>query len=111
MPTSTISVTTDQNGAFSRRETFNPPGPFGVTVELKATLLTPSDTTVSGTVDVDATDGKPQNQEKKFDLTVGKQVSLGRWKLDGGENLVVVSGKTSPARPNTSVEIEIDASL
>ena len=39
MPTKTITVMTDEKGAYQRVDQFNPPGWFDLTVELKATLL------------------------------------------------------------------------
>lgn len=111
MPTTTIRVMTDANGALSRTETFNPPGPFPLTVRIRARLLSPADTTVTGTLDIDAVDGSPQNPAQSFTLPPGQQVSVGEWRLDGGDNRVMVSGQTSPPRPNTEVEIELDATL
>jgi|SRR6266545_903738 len=110
MPTITkiIKGTTDANGSYSRTEVFDAPTPFPLQVQLKARLLSPADTTVSGSVDSDALDGNPQNAAKEFTITTGQQVSLGSWKLDGGDNLLVVSGSTSPIRANADVEIELE---
>lgn len=110
--TKTITVTTDDNGAYSRTEVFNPPGPFGITVkDLKAKLLSPADTTITGTIDVDAADGNPQNQAQDFTISTGEQISLGEWKLDGGDNVLVASGQTSPVRANTAVQLEIQGTI
>lgn len=109
--TRTIKVRTDANGSYSRREIFDAPTPFPFTIELKAKLLSPEDTIITGTLDCDAADGKPQNPSKDFTLPTGKQVSLGEWKLDGGDNILLVSGQTSPMRSDTEVQIELEATF
>jgi hypothetical protein len=115
MPTYTkpAKVTTDSNGAYHRQEIFNPPGPdfFTIRVSLKAKLVSPADTTVICTLDVDAVDGKPQNDAQEFTFSTGEQISLGTWKLDGGNNRIVVSGQTSPSRADTEVEFEFEISF
>lgn len=114
MPTITqiIEVTTDNSGAYSHTKVFNPPGPFGIKInDLKARLLLPADTTITGTIDVDASDGNPQNQAQDFTISTGGQVSLGTWKLDGENNVLVASGQTSPVRANTLVRLEVQGTI
>ena len=108
-----VKAGTDSNGAYHRQEIFNPPTPdfWPVSVSLKAKLLFPTDTTIICTLDVDATDGKPQNDMQEFSFSTGEQISLGTWRLDGGDNIIVVSGHTSPSRINTEVEIEFEISF
>jgi len=111
MPTITVEGNTDQNGDLQRTEIYNPPGPFDLRVRLAAKLLEPANTTVEGEVDIDAVDGSPSNQKKRFVLTTGQQIPLGSWRLDSRENIVVLTGKTTPQRPNTKLVVEIEASL
>lgn len=111
MPKVQIKVTADANGYFHRSETYNPPGPFPLTVDLAAGLVAPDATTASGTIDIDGSDGDPQNRAKEFVIRTGERFNLGAWKLDGGNNTVVVSGKTLPARANQELTFEIEASL
>jgi hypothetical protein len=49
--------------------------------------------------------------QKSIVLSTGEQISLGSWRLDGGDNVVVVSGRTSPVRSKTELEIELEANL
>ena len=111
MPTQIIRVKTDEEGAYKRVDHFNPPGWFDLTVELKATLLSPANTTITGAIDIDAEDGHPQNQSRNFTLKTDQQESLGKWHIDGGNNTLSVSGQTEPVRANTEIEIEVDFNL
>lgn len=105
----TLEIRTDENGYFSKTIPFNPPGPLGLTVHLSATLLSPFATGVWGDLDIDAVDGNPSNQNQRFVLWHSEQVQLGSWRLDGGDNLIVVRGKTRPTRANARLLLEIDA--
>lgn len=115
MPTITrkVKVTTDENGAYNRQDIFNPPTPdfWPVRLSLKAKLLSPVDTTIISTLDVDAVDGNPQNDAREFRFSTDEQISLGTWKLDGGDNIIIVSGQTLPPLANTEVEIEFEISF
>jgi hypothetical protein len=111
MPTMTVEIRTDENGYFSKTVPFNPPGPFGFTVSLTATLLSPFGTGVWGNLDIDARDGDPSNQQRPFVVWHSEAVQLGSWRLDGGDNIIVVSGKTKPRRANARLVLEIDAAL
>ena len=111
MPTQIIRVVTNEEGAYKRVDQFNPPGWFNLTVELKARLLSPAVTTITGTIDIDAEDGHPQNQSRNFTLSTDQQESLGKWHIDGGNNTLSVTGQTEPVRANTEIEIELDVNL
>jgi hypothetical protein len=111
MPKQIIRVKTDEEGAYKRVDQFNPPGWFDLKVELKATFLSPADTTITGTIDIDAEDGHPQNQSRDFTLTTNQQESLGEWHIDGGNNTLSVSGQTEPVQADTEIEIEVDINL
>jgi len=107
----TLTVKTDENGRFQQTQTYNPPGPFSITVQLEVELLSPTDTVVSGELDIDAVDGSPTNQSKKFLAEPGKRISLGSWTLDSRDNLIVVNGITVPVKANTDLAFEMRASL
>jgi hypothetical protein len=111
MPRITAEGNTDQNGELQKTEIYNPLGPFDLRVSLAAILLEPANTTVEGEVDIDAADGRPSNERKRFVLTTGQQTQLGSWRLDSRENIIVITGKTNPQRPNTKLVVEIIASL
>lgn len=109
MPKMTVEIRTDENGYFSKTVPFDPPGPFALTVRLTATLLSPFATGIWGSLDIDARDGAPSNQQRQFVAWHSEAVQLGPWRLDGGDNIIVVRGKTKPTRPNTRLLLEIDA--
>lgn len=111
MPRMTFEITTDENGYFSKTVPFNPPGPFALTVRLTATLLSPFATGLWGSLDIDASDGQPSNARRAFVLWHSEAVDLGAWRLDGGDNIIVVTGKTNPRRANARLLLEIDAEL
>lgn len=113
MPTinRTFKVKTNAAGTFETEQIVNPPGPFGFTVELKAKLTEPADTTISGKLDCDAADGKPRNDAKDFTVRAGETVDLGEWQLDGGDNLIRLAGSTDPMRADTELVIEITAGI
>jgi hypothetical protein len=106
-----FTVKTDAEGAFETEQIINPPGPFGFTVELKAKLAAPADTTISGKLDSDATDGKPRNDAKDFTVRTGETSDLGEWQLDGGDNMIRLAGRTEPVRADTELVIEITAGI
>lgn len=109
--TRTFKVTTDASGAFEATQTFNPPGPFGFTVELRAKLVAPADTTLSGELDCDAANGNTQNDAQNFSISSGETANLGKWRLSGGDNIIRIAGQTDPAQPDTEVEIEVAAEI
>lgn len=111
MPKMTVDANTDRNGELQQTVHFNPPGPFNLTVRLAAKLLEPANTTVEGELNIDAADGSPSNESKRFVVATGQQTQLGSWRLDSGDNIIVITGKTNPQRPNTKLVVEIDASL
>jgi hypothetical protein len=111
MPKLTVEIVTDENGYFSKTVPFDPPGPIGLTVRLSATLLAPFATGLWGSLDIDAKDGAPSNQQRPFVAWHSEAVQLGAWRLDAGANIIVVSGKTRPMRANTRLVLEIDATL
>jgi hypothetical protein len=111
MPKLTFEVRTDEHGYFSKTIPFNPPGPLGVTVQLSATLVSPFATGIWGSLDIDALDGAPSNKQRAFVLWHSETVQLGQWRLDGGDNVIVVNGKTKPRRPHARLVVVIDAAV
>ena len=111
MPKMTVEIRTDENGYFSKTIPFDPPGPFALTVRLTATLLSPFATGIWGSLDIDARDGAPSNQQRQFVVWHSEAAQLGPWRLDGGDNIIVVRGKTKPTRANARLVVEIDATV
>jgi len=111
MPTMKLRLTTDGNGYLHKTERYNPPGPFSLTISLAARLLRPAETRITGDLDIDSADGSPSNNRRGFVIRTGERIALGEWRLDGGDNVIVVRGRTHPARPDTELELELDASL
>jgi hypothetical protein len=109
MPKMEVEILTDENGYFSRTIRFNPPGPLGVTVHLSVTLLSPFATGIWGDLDIDAADGKPSNEKRAFMVWHSEKVELGSWRLDSGDNIIVVHGKTRPKRADAQLILQIDA--
>lgn len=111
MPTTTVrvQVPTDANGYFHKTEKFNPPGPFNLQIELRAALVGPPAARVEGQLDIDGADGSPSNQAKAFVISTGEKANLGTWKLAGGDNIVVVSGRTEPKLPHSMLIVDLEA--
>ena len=109
--TFTLTARTDANGYFAITETKDPPGPAWIekSVSLWVTLMQPPDTRVQGTLDIDATDGKPSNQEKNFTARSGKETSLGEWDVSLGETVVVVRGRTTPPARDATLQVRVRA--
>lgn len=103
-----LKITTDENGAYERTDKFNPPGPFNFTAEVKITLISPQETTLNASVDIDGANGEPQNQSRDFTLKTGEQVDLGEWHISGGNNVFSFSARTLPVRASTEIEIEVE---
>ncbi len=111
MPSFDLSLATDENGYFQHTTRFNPPGPFSFDVELSVTLKQPGETRAQGRLDIDPADGGRGNQARDFEVAAGDTASLGNWRLDGGDNVIVLSGRTEPARANSNLEVTVDARL
>lgn len=108
MPKMTVEIRTDENGYFSKTVPFTPPGSLAATVRLTLTLLSPYATGLWGSVAIDARDGEPSNERQTFVVWHSEAVQLGSWRLDGGDNIIVVTGKTKPARVHARLVLEID---
>lgn len=106
-----LEIPTDDNGYFKQTTVFDPPGPFPLRVNLTVTMTEPAATEVLAALDIDAEDGNPTNQEKQFVHATGDFVALGSWRLDGGRNIDVLRGRTTPSRPSTNLMVEIEATL
>ena len=106
-----LSARTDANGYFSVTWKEDPPGFAWIEkrVHIWMTLLEPPGTSVHGTLDIDATDGTPSNQEKNFTAQSGQETSLGQWDLSLGETIVVVRGRTIPPAIDTALRVEVKA--
>ena len=104
-----LETTTDENGYFNGTIPFDPPGPPGASVSLTVTLLSPFATAVWGKLDIDARGGPPSNQQRAFVLWHSETVQLGAWRFDDGAYIIVVTGKTRPARAHARLVLEIEA--
>jgi hypothetical protein len=62
-------------------------------------------------LDVDAVDGSPQNPAMPYTIAAGQEVALGSWRLDAGDNKLVISGVTFPIRANTQLSIEVKVTI
>jgi hypothetical protein len=111
MPKMTVEIRTDENGYFSKTIRYNAPGPIGMSVSLSGVLVSPVATGLWGDLDIDAADGAPSNAKRPFVAWHGEVVYFGSWVLDGGDNIIVVNGKTKPRRPYTRLVLEIDAAV
>ena len=111
MPKMTVEMSTDANGYFSKTVPYNPPGPFGLTISLTATLLSPFATGLWGSLDIEPRAGKPANHKRAFVAWHSQAVRLGSWHLDGGDNIIIVTGRTNPPRANAHLVVEIDAAV
>ena len=105
-----LETTTDENGYFSVTKTIDPPGFWlSVGVEIWAKLIEPASVVATGTLDIDATDGSPSNQEKKFRLESGKNTSLGHWRVSLDQNIVRVHGRILPKKANATLKVNVSA--
>ncbi len=111
MPMVTVALQTDANGYFSDRVHYSPPGPFALTVRLSAKLLSPFATGVWGDLDIEPEHGQRSNQRRRFRAWQSEEVSLGSWHLNGGGNVIVVSGLTRPRRAHARLVLEIEAAV
>jgi len=109
--TRTIKVKSGADGTFRTEEVINPPGFWNYSIKASATLLTPEDTTIVGRLDITAANGKTVNPPKDFHISTGETGDLGGWKLDGGDNSIIVEGKTEPPRANSEIEIEVTVKI
>jgi len=108
--TKTVDIPTDGNGYYHQSQTFAPPGPFGFTVDIFATLILPAAGQVQGTVELDAPSGTAP-QSKTFVAASGQKISLGSWHVPHGNNVLVISGQTVPAQPNVNITAQVEADL
>lgn len=106
MPKMTVEVRTDENGYFGKTVSFHPSGPAA---RISVTLLSPYATGVWGTLDIDTKLSDRANQQRAFVVWHSETVQLGSWRLESGENIIVVTGKTKPSRANARLLLEIEA--
>jgi hypothetical protein len=107
----TLRVKTGADGGFEAAQIFNPPGFWNYTIQASARLVSPAGTSVTGKIEITAANDSTGNQPRNFTISTGETEDLGSWELDGGDNTVRVTGKTSPARANEMLEIEVTAEV
>ena len=72
-----FATTTDRDGAFSITRKVDPPGFWiDLDIQISATLVEPAGIAAVGTLDIDAEDGTPSNEQRAFRLESGKKTSL-----------------------------------
>ena len=108
MPKTTVEIRTDENGYFSKTVLFDSLGSPGATACLTVTLLSPFATGVWGSVAIEARDGEPASGTRTFIVWHSETTQLDPWRLDGDENIIVLSGKTKPMRAHARLVLEID---
>jgi hypothetical protein len=99
MPKQTITITTDAAGKFQSANQIQD-AVWGMTVNLKAAIVSPVGANVSGSFSLGA------HPARDFSLASGQTADLGSWKVSHGTNAVVASGSTEPALPNTALTVE-----
>ena len=107
----TVQITSDGTGQFSKSETSKPPTLFDISVNIKATLVSPPNLSVDATYDINAQDGSGTNPPRQIQGNSGQVVDLGMWNLSHRGNVITVSGATVPPSANTVLTFQIDASL
>ena len=101
----TCSVTTDANGHFQAFTPVEASRMFSFHVDVRATLLQPAETAVSGTFAISPA------AAVQFHGSTNQAVDLGKWQVAKGPNTAVSTGSTNPARPNTELTVRFDAKL
>ena len=107
--TKNLQVRTDDHGFYHTTQSCRPPGLLSLSVDIFATLISPAGTGISGKVELDTAGGPPQS--KQFVATSGQKISLGTWHFSPGNDVLIVSGQTSPLSPNTDLTIAVEADL
>jgi hypothetical protein len=106
--TKTYTVHTDNNGYYHSTQNFSPPGPFGFSVDLYATITAPAGAHVACTVTLNNSSGA---QNKSFTADTGERIALGSWHITSGTDILVISGQTNPVLANADVTIDVEANL
>jgi hypothetical protein len=108
MPKMTVEIRTDENGYFSKTVPVDPPGSPQSAACLTVTLLSPFATALWGSAALEARDGTPASERRTFVAWHSETVQLEPWRLDGGENIIVLTGKTKPLRAHARLVLEIE---
>lgn len=110
--TKTFSVTTDENGNYKNSQSASVPLVPVKNLDVKARLLNGAGIRIDGSIDIDAVDGSPTNEPKRFTLLgEGDWFYVGKFRVDFGVQSyqLELSGTTTPATPNTELSIEVEA--
>jgi|GEM_PF-7023102 len=108
MPSLDYKLTTDANGDFKDKNLFDPLGWLHLDVTLTATSTPPEGGDTKVLLDiVQVTDGI-DSDTKSFEIPAGTEVPLGDWKIDAGDNVVVLRGRTEPPLAGTVLMIHVE---
>jgi hypothetical protein len=105
----TVELSTDEHGYFSSTVPVQTQDATGVTLRLSATLLAPFATGMWATMRIDRPDAPPSIDARAFVLWHSEVAQLGAWRLDGGDHLIIISGKTRPTRTRARLLVELGA--
>jgi hypothetical protein len=100
----TCTITTDDKGHFQSSTPVEGTHMFAIHAGIIAVLISPQDTTVSGTFSI------APAATREFTGKTGETIDLGKWQVAKGTNTAAASGFTTPARPNAQLVVKFDAS-
>lgn len=100
----TCNVSTDENGHFQSSTPVEGTHMFAIHAGIRATLLSPAETVVSGTFAI------APAEPREFSGRTSDTIDLGKWQVAKGTNTAVAAGTTTPPRINTQLVVRFDAS-
>jgi hypothetical protein len=100
----TCTVSTDEKGHFQSSTPVEGTHMFAIHAGIRATLISPADTAVSGTFAI------APAEPREFSGQTSDTIDLGKWQIAKGTNTATASGFTTPARVNTQLVVRFDAS-
>jgi hypothetical protein len=101
--TFTCNITTDENGAFQSSTPVEGTHMFAIHADIRARLISPPDTTVSGTFAI------APAAAREFSGKTSETIDLGKWQVAKGTNTATASGVTTPARAHAQLVVQFDA--
>lgn len=108
MPSLDLKLTTDANGDIKDKTLFDPLGWLHLDVTLTATLLPPEGAEPKVLLDIVAVTEGTDSEPKSFTISGASEVNLGDWKIDAGDNVVVLRGRSEPAIAGVVVMVHVE---